>query len=267
MDPPLDRIRWLLRSESRIDLLHAVDERPRTASELLAELDVSRVTVNRMIEGLADRDLVSVDAGTAAPVELTPVGRLYLEDVRELRRTGAAAETLAGIQTDLPDVGFDLRRLADASVVRPQRHNTVAPQKVSADTMLDADRIRVASAHYDIVHVRAALDHLRADPGAFSFELIFLGGAVRAVGEDREMAESFRELDELGEGAYYVHPEEEPFGLSLYDERVAIELTDGAGVLRAVILSDDEAVAAWGAETFERYRRDARQVDVDELLG
>ena len=52
---PLDDIDWVTWSENRVQALELLAEQSRSRSELLEEIDVSRVTFNRQLEAPEER--------------------------------------------------------------------------------------------------------------------------------------------------------------------------------------------------------------------
>lgn len=58
MTAPLDDIDWVTWSENRVQALELLAEQSRSRSELLEEIDVSRVTFNRQLEALEERGWV-----------------------------------------------------------------------------------------------------------------------------------------------------------------------------------------------------------------
>ena len=55
MTAPLDDIDWVTWSENRVQALELLAEQSRSRSELLEEIDVSRVTFNRQLEAPEER--------------------------------------------------------------------------------------------------------------------------------------------------------------------------------------------------------------------
>ena len=55
MTAPLDDINWVTWSENRVQALELLAEQSRSRSELLEEIDVSRVTFNRQLEAPEER--------------------------------------------------------------------------------------------------------------------------------------------------------------------------------------------------------------------
>ena len=52
---PLNDIDWVTRSENRVQALELLAEQSRSRSELLEEIDISRVTFSRQLEALEER--------------------------------------------------------------------------------------------------------------------------------------------------------------------------------------------------------------------
>ena len=55
MTIPLNDIDWVTRSENRVQALELLAKQSRSRSELLEEIDVSRVTFNRQLEAPEER--------------------------------------------------------------------------------------------------------------------------------------------------------------------------------------------------------------------
>ena len=55
MTAPLDDINWVTWSENRVQALELLAEQSRSRSELLEEIDISRVTFSRQLEALEER--------------------------------------------------------------------------------------------------------------------------------------------------------------------------------------------------------------------
>ena len=157
MTTPLDAVDWLTRSEHRVEVLEALAEGQRSRSELQELTGVSRVTSNRMLAELEDRDWIRRDS---QDYEITPTGRLVIEDFNRLSDTTATGQKLGDIQQYLPteEFDFDLRRLGESRVTRPTEADTLAPLSRSATLMRQAtqrftplvvnvDRLQIGRAH------------------------------------------------------------------------------------------------------------------------
>ena len=112
MTTPLDAVDWLTRSEHRVEVLKALAEGQRSRSELQESTGVSRVTSNRMLAELEDRNWIRRDS---QDYEITPTGRLVFEDFNRLSDTTATGQKLGDIQQYLPteEFDFDLQRFGE----------------------------------------------------------------------------------------------------------------------------------------------------------
>lgn len=264
MSKTLDDINWLTRSENRVQVLDLLAEETYSRPDLLEAIDVSRVTINRMIKALEERSWIE-QASRDSEYRLTHAGRLVVEDLSRLLETTDTAERLSDLEQYLPveEFDFDLRRLGDAEITTPTRTNTVAPLKESADIMCEADRGRVVSNHWDIVHVQAAAAHLQQHPDSIEFQFVFLGDSPEVVAADPDLAAGFQDTYELSSSEYYRHPSELLYSVSIYDQTVVLGLIDGSGFIPASFTSDDPEVLAWAEDTFERYKSEAESIDAD----
>ena len=111
----LDDVEFLSRSQSRVAVLDALNEKPPTRDELKKATEASRTTLSRTLADFEDRGWIErPDRGYA----LTPVGSFIASEVTRLLENIETAKQLDGtlgwLTTD--EFDFDLRRLRDADV-------------------------------------------------------------------------------------------------------------------------------------------------------
>lgn len=252
----LEDVSYLARSENRIGVLEALAAGPKDRATLKAETGASRVTVGRILAELDRRGwIVATDDGFA----VTAVGRAVAEEVGRLRETLEAADVLEPMADALSPEFFpvDIRRLADAEVVRADESNPLAVARVAADMMDAADRVRVLSSAVTAETVDAQID-AASERGQVS-DVVLTTGAVDAIRGDEVLAERMRTALSLDGISATVAEDALPLSMGIYDdETVAIGVIDGRSMPTATLVSEDEAVLRWAQDTFERYRDDAR---------
>lgn len=91
---PLETVEFLARSPSRVRVLEAIQEDPRTRNELKDLTDVSRFTLSRTLADFEDRGWI-VRSGQR--YELTGKGGLVSSELKTLLSNLAAAEELDGV--------------------------------------------------------------------------------------------------------------------------------------------------------------------------
>lgn len=264
MPAPLDDIEWLIRSANRVRVLELLADRPHTRSELEDELDVTRITVNRMLEDFETREMVRAEGGTTAPLTITSGGRLIADDLSQLRRTATTARKIRDIQRFLPaeEIDFDLRRLGEATITRSTRSDYIAPTRREVQLMKSCtDRFLVLCTHVDQLASQAIADLLQ---NTRRFEGICTPDVLETIRSSEEMRRDFIEYIEAG-GDLFSHDYEFPVRLSINDGTVGLSLNDKSGFVPAFIETDDDHVLKWAERTYERHRERSKRLDLDDL--
>lgn len=129
----------------RTDLLRALQAAPSSKRGLVAELPISRSTVDRAVRDLEASGLATRDSGT---VSLTFVGRLALSAYEEFYEGLDGLQRASGILDPIPaDVSMDIAVFRGADIVHSEPHAPHQPVQALKNFLRGADRIRgVASA-------------------------------------------------------------------------------------------------------------------------
>jgi predicted transcriptional regulator len=229
----------------RLPVLEALRDGPHGTAELTDRLPLSRSTVHRATNALADLGLVERRDGK---IELTSVGRIVTRRLSDCRRDVDTAERLApfldavGSEIDVP---LDL--LADATVSRPDRGQAHFAVKRLSDLVSGSDSLRMLSAVVSPMYVDICCREATA------------GTAVRAV-FDREVvdilfdeyASESREAIEHGTLEIRIH-DDCPFELFLFDDVVGMTVQRAHGSVAPFVESSDPEVYEWAESLFERY--------------
>ncbi|MFB6118536.1 helix-turn-helix transcriptional regulator [Halosegnis sp.] len=234
----------------REQLLTQLREAPRAKSDLVADLDVSRSTVDRAVRKLEEAGLLERRDGVVA---LTLAGRLVFDEYRQFReRTDgvlAAREALAALPAD---TDVDPAALAGAEVTLADRTAPYRPaerQSALIERATRADLLGTAVAPRFVEAYRAA---------------ILDGTEVRAavtpvVAESLvvDHAEALSEMLSTGRLALRVLDTTPPFSLTRFelegdDERLALMIRSADGP-RAHVQNDTDAAVSYAADYFERH--------------
>ena len=264
MDPAFDDIAFLARSANRVEALELLTDSPHTRRELQSAMDASRVTVGRIVGDLTDRRWATADGDT---YRTTPTGELVCREFRDLRDAVTVATHLRDVVEQFPRewLGFDLRRLADATVAVPTETEPTAPVGLATEAMAGASHVRIVaqSVATEVLNIQQEL----AASGDFTAEVVLSEALAEAVtGEDR-LAERLAELVADGTMELYRYPEAIPATFCVYDhERVGFGFVDD-GRPSAAVVTDDEVVCAWAESTVDDYRERAERIHADDLRG
>ena len=252
-----DNIDWLTRSENRVRALELLGERSYDRPELLAAIDVSRVTFNRMLEALEEKGWTRENE--EREYRITPLDRLIIDDLSRAFDSATTARKLRDLVQYLPteEFDFDLRRLGDARITRPTETDTVASLSRSATLMSEStQQFSQLIANIDRLHMNGASE-LDTPENA---ESILTANVMEIVLADPVTREDLIAVIETGFDLY-LYDGSASITLSLFDNTVGFELNDGSGFVPAFIETDDEAVLEWAEETYEQYKREAEPLD------
>lgn len=259
MDGPIDDVAFLARSPNRVRALEALSERPLTRSELMSEVDVSKSTASRVLADLLRRGWITESNGEH---QTTVVGELVAADFSRLETTMAAAARLGPVAKWLPeDLGFDLRRLADAFVLDPDRYDPVAQIERWMEITRKADQVWLVTST-----ISRSLAELFRDEVADGMEYrgVLSTGVVEKCRERRAIRRPTLALLEAG-SELYEFSGDMPHVLGCFDELAVFVGLDDAGATRLAFESSDDEVRTWALQEFDRYREAATELTPDDV--
>lgn len=264
LEPPLDDIAYLSRSNNRIAVLRELADGDRTRRELREVTGVSRPTLGRVLDGLEERGWAGTDGrGNGEDYSLTPLGRAVLEDFAALMETVETTRTLRGLAPRIPfdELGIDPRALAGARITTPNPTDATAHVRRERALLDRTDRLTFLCNQAQPETVERYRDWA-LEPGN-EFEAIIAGDAIDAAMADGEMAAALRDMLD-GDGAR-IHRYEGPVTVMLgdFEDVASIVPLDDSGVPCAFIESTDGRVRSAVTETLAAYRNHAEPLGVE----
>lgn len=259
----VDDIAFLAGSEPRVAVLSALfHEGKLEKDELVERVDAARVTVNRNLDRLSDRGLVT---SSGRVWRLTPLGAFLAEDFLTAVETAGTAEGLAPVLSRLPPAAFDLdpRALSGARVTASTAAHPYAPVERHGETVMAADRARLLLPAVSPRLMDESSEQLQN--GTLEMELV-VSASVAATFRSK-LADRLIELRSTGNFEVYETDETVPFYLGLVDGGVQIGVSDDDGIPRAIAESDADRVRSWGESTYESYRTAAEPWDPNGPVG
>ncbi|SEO45151.1 Predicted transcriptional regulator, contains HTH domain [Halogranum amylolyticum] len=262
MESALSEIEFLALSPNRVETLRLLADRPHTRRELVAETGASQPTVGRILGDFEERSWVVRDGGE---YRTTATGTLVAQGFDDLLSIVDTEEKLRPVVRWLPTdaIGFDLERLADATITTPSQVRPNAPVKRALDLLGDAEEVRIFSYAFNEQSLDVITDRTAA--GQQRFEGVFSSSAIDAIADDSRLRQQLHELLTAEHASIRITDEEIPVAATVADSVVHLFLRDDRGLLQASLDVDDPAVLAWADETFARYWETATPLDPEQL--
>jgi len=251
----VEAVAFLARSEHRVRVLELLAERPLTRDELRARTDVTRVTLNRILGDLEERNWIA-RRGAAGECTLTDVGELVYEEFVRLVDTVAAGQEWPELVGRLPTdwLGFDLRELSGAERMAADASDPMAPTRVVAEALAGADSVRALVGTFVgppmYVHREAIRSGEPIDGG-----VVFDADATAVCLGDSEVERRWREIEaETDTTVYHSVENSFPCNVDVIDgETVFLSFGTEAGGLD-VLRTENPAVRRWAEDAYERER-------------
>lgn len=255
-------IQYLARSDTRVSLLEALADGPRTRRELVDRLDVARTTLSRNLDRMAEFGWVEAGAN-GQTCRLTALGAHVHRAVDDLLADVGTGDDLEPFLSRVPADAFDLdpRLLGDADLVEATSERPLAPVERAMELRAGSTTLREFATV--VMRESAAQVHERvreADPSA-TIEVVLDADVAATMREDPEYRDSLETMAGAEAIDYYVHGEL-PYLLALLDDRVLLGVVDERGTPLALVESGDDRVYDWAEDTFEAYREAASRLSV-----
>lgn len=264
MESALEEIEFLALSANRVAVLRLLAADPRNRTELAEETGASQATLGRILSDFEERSWVRQDGGT---YRATATGELVARGFSDLLDILETEQALRDIVEYLPaeELGFDLARLADATITAPTEMRPNAPLQRLLDLEAVAGEIRAFSHAFNEQTLTLVTDRVTA--GELSFRGVFSRSAIDALTSESTLRRRLETLLAADGASVRIRDEELPLAGTVFEERTHLLVRDDSGVLRAGIDTDDPAVYAWAEGTFEEYWESATPLDRADLIA
>lgn len=264
MNPALDEIEFLARSDHRVEVLDALAEQPCDRNDLRAATGASSPTVGRILGAFEDRCWVVRGGRT---YELTPLGEFVAERFTDLRDAMEMEQNLRDVWQWLPREmrGFTVDLFADAVVSYPGPGYPYQPVERLTQLIEGTDRLR----GFDSIVFKSSNNEAvcQAVLDGMELEYVYSPTALEAtVAWDPEQVMEAATRENCTVLVHDDLPDGNRCGLGIVDDRAGICCHDAeTGALTAVIDTGAPEAREWAVSVFERYRREARPVEPDTL--
>ncbi|SFB83956.1 Predicted transcriptional regulator, contains HTH domain [Halobiforma haloterrestris] len=251
----IDDIAYLVRSEHRVPILVALAARPRSRADLRELTGASSSTVRRTLRAFEDRAWIR---RTGNRYEATQLGTLVATTMEELIDRLETERALRDVWHLLPDEerGFTIEMCADATVTVAEPTDPYAPVNRFESLLQETSEFRFVGS-----------DLALFEPCKDVFRRRIVGGMETEVVDPPDVARYILEtypdycsaLFESGNLTLLVHDELPPYGIGIFDERIAVGCYERtSGTVRVLLDTDDPAAREWAESVYGAARREAR---------
>lgn len=259
MTEAIEKIEFLARSPHRVRILDLLCEHQHLRNhELRDRLNVSRTTVGRNLTALENQGWIRRTNGNCS---ITRQGELVAETFSDLVETVELADELGSFLQWVPDgtLDLDLRLLADAKVLLSKpgdpwamvnRHVELVRETMNARMILPVTGLHAV----EVGHRKIVDDSARA-------EFVVEPKIAETFRSNPDFVPLIEEMADTGRFEVRVYDGEIPYYLGVLDETVQIGV-DEAGEPRAILETENEAVAEWAAGVYGEYKRESEPFQV-----
>ena len=261
---PLDDIEFLARSEHRVTALAALARRPQSRADLRAITGVSQSTIGRTLRAFEDRHWISRDG---QHYETTQLGAFIAAGMWELIDRVETEQTLRNVWQWLPSEasGFTIEMISDAVVTVAEVDDPYRPVNRFLSLLRTTDQLRFVG--FDLALLEPCKDELcqRIIDGMHT-EIIDPPNVVNHIRSS--YPEQFATALESGNLTVQVHDNLPPYGVGIFDDRIAITCYDpDSGTVKVLIDTDAPEAREWAESIYTAYRREIPTLALDDDRG
>lgn len=252
----LEDIAYLSRSANRARILDALSVAASTRRDLEEDTDVSRATLDRIVNELEERGWVTRTA--EGEYVTTPTGERIAMETRAFAGAVAAVRRLGEAVDWLPHEELDigLEHFQDAVVRQPEPNAMNAPSTAATELMREATEFAcLVNTPPSLAFEEAMIDGVL--DGRLRTNHVITDSELEVLRRDPDRAARWRAYVEAG-ADLYCHRGPIPCNLLVIDERVLI--LDQQPAAAEGIESTNPAVLEWARETVEEYREEAERI-------
>ena len=259
---PIDDIAYLARSEHRAPTLVALTVRPRSRSELWEMTEVSSSTIRRTLSEFEDRTWIR---RVGYQYEATPLGAFIASAMAELIERFETERNLRDVWEWLPDEesGFTIEMCSDAVVTVAEADNPYAPIHRFLTLIRETDRFRFVGSSLALLEPCRDEFCQRIIDG-MQTEIIDLPSVATYI------RSTYPELSSktLGSGNLTIrlHDDLPPYGIGIFDDRIAVCGHDPDSVtVRVLVDTDSQKAREWADSKYAFSRRQTPMVPLETV--
>lgn len=257
---PLEDIEFLARSQHRATALAKLARRPRSRADLLDVTGVSQSTMGRTLREFEDRDWIRRNGNE---YETTILGGFVASGLGELIDRIHTEQSLRDVWELLPDEesGFTVEMIADGVVTVADAADPYRPVNRFLSLLRETNRFRFAG--FDVGLLEPCKDQLcqRVVEG-MQAEIIDPPNVVQYIRSS--CPDQFSETLACGDLTVRVHDDLPPYGVGIFDDRVAITGYDpSSGTVRVLVDTHARETREWAESVYETFRRETPTLPIE----
>lgn len=250
-------IAFLVGSESRINLLQALSERPYRPTELADECSCARETAQRTLGGFVERGWVTK---SNARYQLTPGGVSVLEEYSDFVDVVRGADRLETFLTNLGTFAeqFPIDRYEEMTVTEASGADPHAPidRYLTVLGSSPVESFKGITPVVSRVYNEAAASVIGPET---EMELV-IDDSVLSVSESA-YPDALQRATDLEQFSLFLSPEDIDFGLALVEDYAYVGAYDEHSNLVASVDGECEPLLAWAREVYHDYRQSSELLD------
>lgn len=258
----MDDIGYLTRAEHRVPTLVALTVRPRSRSELWEMTGVSSSTIRRTLRKFEERRWIRRNGYR---YEATELGAYVAEAMADLIERVETERKLRDVWQRLPseDAGFSIDMCTNATVTVATADDPYCPVNRFLSLVEGTDRYRFLGCDLALIEPCMA-DISRKIVDGMEAEVIETPSVVSYVRSTH--GERLSEALQSGNLTIQVHDDLPPYGVGLFDDRIAVSGYDpDNGTVQVLVDTDAAEAREWAESTFESYRRRTPTISLESI--
>ena len=252
---PLDDVEFLARSDHRVTVLTALARRPQSRADLQTMTAASTSTIGRTLREFEERQWISKDGHQ---FEATQLGAFVAAGIKELIDRLETEQALRDVWQWLPTEasGFTIEMASKAVVTDAKADDPYGPVNRFVSLLRKTNRFRFVG--YDVALLEPCKDELRRQIlEGMRTEIIDPPSVAKYILSTYK--EHCSETLESGNLTVRLHENLPSYGLSLFDDRIAISgYNADSGTVQVLLDTDAPEAREWAELTYEFYRHEAR---------
>ena len=263
MGSSIDDIAYLSRADHRVPTLVELAVRPRTRSELCELTDVSPSTIRRTLAEFEDRKWVRKNGNR---YETTQLGGFIAAATAELIERFDTERKLRDVWQWLPGAedGFEIGMCTDAVVTVAEAGNPYGPVNRFRSLVDETERFQFAG--FDVALLEPCKDSLcQQIIDGMQTEIIDPPRVARYVRST--CPELFAETLASGNLTLRLHDKLPPYGVGIFDDRIAVCGYDRDSVtVRVLVDTDGREARDWAKSVYKSYRRTTPTIPLETVV-